>query len=481
MSSDYEVLRLKRIEENQALLRSLQIPTLSKPDVDPISITDKKKARPKRKREDGDTENEPPEPTVRRVSSRLRAIDPDSEAAKEIARIKEEEEAKERERKSRVPGPVHIDTDVTDDAQKFSTIFASFTSTKSTSPPRTANADPSKLTVCVPDAVRFSKERIYSMAAYTKLCGSTVGSFWGDKQGNIGFVGIDMDKARDVKEREGSDYYEDEFSTVKVWEVHRHRPVTSLVWRGDRLWTSSYEGSVRSFDPAHPVFQDHVGDDAYEITTLSMHAGTKFGMFGDTEGMVFRFDPREPSGAKLAAYELHTRKVSCVSLNPAKEHLMATSSLDGSCKVWDTRALKKSGGAALAATQHGKSCTSAYWSEDGERVVTTSYDDTIRILRFWDPMFTQLASISHNNNTGRWVTCFRAQFGGGSASPYVTAGNMSRGVDVYNGKTGAHIAMLSDPAVVSAIPAVNCMVGGEDGGPVAIVAGNASGKVVAWC
>ncbi|KAJ3336826.1 hypothetical protein HDU93_002106 [Gonapodya sp. JEL0774] len=203
--SDYEILRKKRIEENQALLKSLNIPSIRLPKEEPIS--ERKKSAHKRKREESNDDSEVSEPIVRRVSSRLRSLPPDSDAAQELQKQREEEEARERKKGERVNGPVHVDNDIKDPSDMFSSVFAKFTTPLLAS--LVGNSDPSKLTVCVPDAVRFSKERVYSLAAYPRVCGSSVGAFFGDKQGNIGFVGIDMEKAREVKEREGTDFYED--------------------------------------------------------------------------------------------------------------------------------------------------------------------------------------------------------------------------------------------------------------------------------
>ena len=60
-----------------------------------------------------------------------------------------------------------------------------------------------------------------------------------------------------------------------------------------------------------------------------------------------------------------------------------------------------------------------------QRVVSTSRDDTLRI---WDARqdLSQLASMKHYNNTGRWVVPFRGVWG--PASDTVIVGSMKRTV-----------------------------------------------------
>ncbi len=60
-------------------------------------------------------------------------------------------------------------------------------------------------------------------------------------------------------------------------------------------------------------------------------------------------------------------------------------------------------------------------------MLSTSRDDTLRV---WDAKnsMAQLASIRHNNNTGRWVVPFRAVWG--AASDSIIVGGMKRTVGV---------------------------------------------------
>lgn len=154
-----------------------------------------------------------------------------------------------------------------------------------------------------------------------------------------------------------------------------------------------------------------------------------------------------------------------LQLEPSEQRLLASASTDGTVRIWDVRRLGAcaSGSApgtpaslasargrppqALSTLNHSKSVHAACWASDGsKRIASTSYDDTIRV---WGPPaaaaaagggaaaaaspkgrpaaaagpaaaaaggaddgahHTQLLTVKHNNQTGRWITPFRCAF-----------------------------------------------------------------------
>uniref|UniRef100_A0A7S3RAJ2 DNA damage-binding protein CMR1 n=1 Tax=Dunaliella tertiolecta TaxID=3047 RepID=A0A7S3RAJ2_DUNTE len=64
--------------------------------------------------------------------------------------------------------------------------------------------------------------------------------------------------------------------------------------------------------------------------------------------------------------------------------------------------------------------------------------------------WSQALSIKHNNNTGRWVTPFKAIWG--AASDIIIVGNMNRGVDVFDALSGTQLAVLCRTEAMTAIP-----------------------------
>lgn len=135
---------------------------------------------------------------------------------------------------------------------------------------------------------------------------------------------------------------------------------------------------------------------------------------------------------------------------------------------------------------HGKSVSSAYWSPFGNQIVSTSYDDHIRL---WTKKHSELSrsgavhsmrpfkNISHNCQTGKWLTILRAQW---SPNPHVyphfTIGNMDHSLDIYSGQ-GERLAKLSDPSKITAVQAVTCS---SPTVTARVASGNASGRCVLW-
>lgn len=112
----------------------------------------------------------------------------------------------------------------------------------------------------------------------------------------------------------------------------------------------------------------------------------------------------------------------------------------------------KGKGLQRAAYQHGKSCSAAYWDPWGRRIVTTSYDDKLRVWELNPQSFVidqPLAGpfkpstiIKHDCQTGRWLTILRAQWSLNTEyMPHFTVGNMKRTLDVFTA-TGERIAAL---------------------------------------
>ena len=85
-------------------------------------------------------------------------------------------------------------------------------------------------------------------------------------------------------------------------------------------------------------------------------------------------------------------------------------------------------------------------------------------------------TVRHNNQTGRWITTFKAYWDPKSTDDlgYVVLGDMNRGLDLIDGTSGVTHNFTSD--YLTAQPAVNASHSILD----LIVSGNASGKLALW-
>ncbi|WFD32858.1 hypothetical protein MSPP1_003909 [Malassezia sp. CBS 17886] len=85
--------------------------------------------------------------------------------------------------------------------------------------------------------------------------------------------------------------------------------------------------------------------------------------------------------------------------------------------------------------------------------------------------------ISHNNQTGRWVTLFRATWNTNTGlEPHFAIGSMSRHIELY-AKDGRRLASLYDAEWVTAVPAVIAM---HPVAPARLASGNGSGRCALW-
>ncbi|CDU23305.1 uncharacterized protein SPSC_01934 [Sporisorium scitamineum] len=85
--------------------------------------------------------------------------------------------------------------------------------------------------------------------------------------------------------------------------------------------------------------------------------------------------------------------------------------------------------------------------------------------------------IPHNNQTGKWLTMFRARWNANPLlEPHFTIGSMTRRAEIY-ASDGTLLRTLWDENLVTAVPAVTCM---HPVLPGRLVTGNASGRCTFW-
>ena len=171
---------------------------------------------------------------------------------------------------------------------------------------------------------------------------------------------------------------------------------------------------------------------------------------------------------------------------------MASASLDRTVAIWDVRALDGGGGGGkkkkpkpLAVLEHGLSVTSVRFSPSGSRLLTTCNDNLLRVFECGGDgsssspssasSWSLLRSATHNNNTGRYMTPFQAEWLRGSDETFLCGSlGQPRGIDVLR-CDGAPAPRLEDDNVASVVS----LVAAHPRLPV-LAASNASGKVFVW-
>ena len=137
------------------------------------------------------------------------------------------------------------------------------------------------------------------------------------------------------------------------------------------------------------------------------------------------------------------------------------------------------------AVASGRACTSAIFSpHTGSQLVTTSYDDTIVIQRTPDreggwggKQVGKSTVIKHDNQTGRWLTNFKAQWDPKNESAIIV-GSMqrgARGIDVFSSHSGRQLARIEHEnfTTITSLHAAHPTLE-------AVVGGNSSGKLFLW-
>lgn len=218
--------------------------------------------------------------------------------------------------------------------------------------------------------VKVCQGRVYCMAIHQNrdkilVCG-------GDIDGNLGFWDLDESHADD---------YEPELEeepNVYSYKAHS-RSLSSMQYSPTdttKLFTTSYDGSVRYLDLVKQQFLEAyvVPRDVNEhLGSVSIDSTGNHLWFADSDGGVSLKDVRTPKDQLVYRKLLHEKKVGCVNVNPKHSHLIATSSLDRTMRIWDIRNFASHKDETdepleeLAQFPHRLSVTSAMWSPDGKK------------------------------------------------------------------------------------------------------------------
>ncbi|KNE73123.1 hypothetical protein AMAG_17271 [Allomyces macrogynus ATCC 38327] len=587
MSNEYERQRLENIRKNEELLKSLNItpaskiiPTARAPTKSPSLAPKANSATKKRKapatssaRSSAAAASDADSSSTRRTSLRLRGLQPDGEQAARAALAESTSSSpvagRPEKRARRDTAALSLDDAMTEGSGKakqaghllrelaelvqagvkeeFDANPYAYESGDENEPDASSEAIRrvfGRLEVQHDAPVKVVPSRIYT-AEFAPI-ESKVLACMGDKMGTLALWDL-TDHVQDPhgaqsNEAAAADDDDDDTKPAEdpmlrnLFTFQPHSGTISTIHfppglPADRLYTSSYDGTVRALDLAAQQFAT-VASGADEITSIASSAALPNLLWlsaasGSTAAIDVRAGPipvmgasvdvssRVDLGSPFATKSFHgvcDKKCGCVSVHPTKPHLVLLSSNDTSMRLFDVRraefqtktntnhaalfsqlgvptepsdddedtdAAPTHGLMQLASFAHGYSCTAAYFRpNDGNAIVSTSYDDRVRIWR--DPL-TSLASPTfsamHNNKTGKWVTTFRARWHP-TVPDCVLVGNMKRHVDVMDAKTGKFVMMLDHasisavPAVVAAHPAVR-----HQG---VVLAGNASGKCHVW-
>ncbi|PKA62458.1 Protein damaged DNA-binding 2 [Apostasia shenzhenica] len=235
-------------------------------------------------------------------------------------------------------------------------------------------------------------------------------------------------------------------------------------WDLDQIFTCSYDGLVRMMDVEKEIFQLVYSstDSIYSICQFSCDANSLY--FGEGAGVLKLWDER--TGKASSSWELHRDRINTIDFHPENKDMMVTSSTDGTASIWDLRNIKNDQPKQVKLFQHQRAVHSAYFSPTGSYLATTSIDDSIGILG--GSNLNDIFMVPHNNQTGRWLSAFRAVWGWDDCFLFI--GNMKRAVDIISTERVESPEMTSIPCRFAAHPCkIGTLAGATAGGKVFIL------------
>ncbi|XP_032905991.1 WD repeat-containing protein 76 [Amblyraja radiata] len=239
----------------------------------------------------------------------------------------------------------------------------------------------------------------------------------------------------------------------------------------------SNDGTIRCGNVAAAVFDEvYVSKDwnTSSFDFLSEDGSTL--LVSHWDGNVAIVDRRTQSNSGELNAHLGLNYLRMVSVHPLDRHYFATAAAQ-CATIYDIRNLKRSSAKAVAhMNPHSRRVNSAYFSPvTGNSVVTTSMDDMIRVFDTNSiiPEIPCVASITHNNDTGRWLTKFQAVWDPKKEDCFVVGSMVRpRQIDVFH-STGIKVHEFKHAEWLGSVCSINVMHPTKN----VLVGGNSSGRL----
>ncbi|XP_063608528.1 WD repeat-containing protein 76-like [Penaeus indicus] len=449
--SDYELMIQKNIEERQKFLASLKI-FEAREELEELAPQPVAKKATNR----GITRiKEAPQPTERRRSLRQQKMTPDGAdlqlpSEKEIAKGLAESAEKGNPRPPPGPGPVmdYFNAPGKEEFEEFLKDVHSINVAggekgvwSQDSPSVIKTLKKMKITESL--VAKVVPSRTFSVQIHPTLDKTLV--MIGGKYGELGLWDV---------------HREDSSNGAHFFNPHS-RPINCLTvdpWNYQNVYTTSYDGSLRRTDLTSGIVQQvysYVEEEAYNVyTSWHAHRDENTMLVGGSLGDLVQIDVRD-CNSNPVEYKVHNGKtVKLVTVHPTQSHYVATSSRDGCVSLWDLRKIKKN--TPIAECPHGRNVSGLEFSPvTGNTLISTCSDNYLRFISCDLSDLKVQKKIHHNNQTGRWLTTFKARFLPGREDLIVVGSMMQpRRIEVWsNDGQLAHEFKGEDFASVASINA----------------------------
>ena len=195
-------------------------------------------------------------------------------------------------------------------------------------------------------------------------------------------------------------------------------------------------------------------------------------------GNIGLVDKRVSSQKTVTDYKVFENKTSpkMVDVSPVQTEYFVSPSSKGFCGIFDRRMAKNKLMTPISSLiGHSRAISSAFFSpQTGNNVVTVSYDNRIRLFNVQNMAEKEkkpFLSLNHNNQTGRWLTTFKAEWHPKNDNVFfVGSMNRPRQIDVYT-TDGDHFNLKGEDlasvcSIIKCHPTQNIIVGGNSSGRV---------------
>uniref|UniRef100_A0A8C6J2U1 WD repeat-containing protein 76 n=1 Tax=Melopsittacus undulatus TaxID=13146 RepID=A0A8C6J2U1_MELUD len=228
--------------------------------------------------------------------------------------------------------------------------------------------------------------------------------------------------------------------------------------------------SLRCADVTRAVFDEVNNVSLSSFDFLDDNASTA--IVGCWEGDVSVVDRRTPGTSPELSANIGFIRTRTVHVHPVnKQYFLAAGSTD--VCVYDVRCLTAKQNEPVSSLKgHTKSVASAYFSPvTGSRVVTVCADNNLRDVL--SSLFSWFLLCSHNNNTGRWLSRFRAIWDPKQEHCFVV-GSMARPrqIEVFQ-DTGQLLHSFSNLDCLGSVCSINIVHPSRN----ILVGGNSSGRL----
>lgn len=300
----------------------------------------------------------------------------------------------------------------------------------------------------------------------------------GDKMGCLGIWDVNYDKSKTVAD--------DSSNPEGVYKYMPHiANITSIhCWANsaNKIYSTSYDGTVRCldineerFDLLHTVKGDIFDNEAMIQDATYLRDGSSI-LLGMGSGDVALLDAR--TGKQGWSHEFHQSKINSIQQNPVDEHILITASggVNGKFSIHDLRMVGKSKFDALRSHKgHTKSINAAYFSGDGDHIVTVGQDNHVFCWSNWDTKSPSIKKQYHDNHTGRWLSTLKPSFDPKAPNAFVLGCmDKTRKIEIFNVNKKTHaLEKCIDLLGVNSVQSRNCF----HPSLYIVAGGNSSGRV----